>query len=109
MKPLRQFGAEKAIWGTCAGAIFLSKDVRRDQPLLELMDITVQRNAFGRQVDSFEIDLDLTPPGGVWQRVETFSCGVYPCSVDRIGGWRGANFANPARWRHMSLPGKDGC
>ncbi len=61
MAPLRQFGAEKAIWGTCAGAIFLSKDVRRDQPLLELMDITVQRNAFGRQVDSFEIDLDLTP------------------------------------------------
>ena len=60
MSPLRQFGAEKAIWGTCAGAIFLSRDVRRDQPLLELMDITVQRNAFGRQVDSFEIDLDLT-------------------------------------------------
>ena len=60
MAPLRQFGIEKAIWGTCAGAIFLSKDVRREQPLLELMDITVQRNAFGRQVDSFEIDLDLT-------------------------------------------------
>lgn len=61
MEPLRQFGRRKAIWGTCAGAIFLSRDVRRDQPLLELMDITVQRNAFGRQVDSFEIDLDLAP------------------------------------------------
>ena len=61
MEKLRQFGREKAIWGTCAGAIFLSKDARRDQPLLELMDITVQRNAFGRQVDSFEIDLDLAP------------------------------------------------
>lgn len=59
MEPLRDFGREKAIWGTCAGAIFLSKDARRDQPLLGLMDITVQRNAFGRQVDSFEVDLHI--------------------------------------------------
>lgn len=58
IKPLRQFGLERAIWGTCAGAIFLSKDAERDQPLLGLMDIQVQRNAFGRQVDSFEIDLN---------------------------------------------------
>jgi len=57
MDPLRQFGKEHTIWGTCAGAIFLSKDAERDQPLLNLMDIQVQRNAFGRQVDSFEIDL----------------------------------------------------
>ncbi|MBL7164474.1 MAG: pyridoxal 5'-phosphate synthase glutaminase subunit PdxT [Anaerolineales bacterium] len=59
MEPLRAFGREKAIWGTCAGAIFLSKDARREQPLLELMDITVARNAFGRQVDSFEVDLNV--------------------------------------------------
>lgn len=59
MQPLKQFCAERAVWGTCAGAIFLSKDARRDQPLLGAMDITVQRNAFGRQVDSFEIDLDI--------------------------------------------------
>lgn len=59
MEPLRDFGREKAIWGTCAGAIFLSKDAKREQPLLGLMDITVERNAFGRQVDSFEIDLDI--------------------------------------------------
>ncbi len=57
IEPLRDFGREHAIWGTCAGAIFLSKDARRDQPLLNLMDIEVERNAFGRQVDSFEIDL----------------------------------------------------
>ena len=60
MEPLRQFGREKAIWGTCAGAIFLSKDARREQPLLGIMDITVIRNAFGAQVDSFEADLDIT-------------------------------------------------
>ena len=57
MEPLQEFGQDKAIWGTCAGAIFLSKDVRRLQPLLCLMDIKVERNAFGRQVDSFELDL----------------------------------------------------
>jgi len=59
MEPLRQFGKSHAIWGTCAGAIFLSKDAKSDQPLLGLMDITVQRNAFGRQVDSFETDLEI--------------------------------------------------
>ncbi|MFH1183584.1 MAG: pyridoxal 5'-phosphate synthase glutaminase subunit PdxT [Chloroflexota bacterium] len=58
-EPLRQFGQRHAIWGTCAGAIFLSRDARRQQPLLSLMDITVERNAFGRQVDSFEADLDI--------------------------------------------------
>lgn len=57
MKPMREFGRQKAVWGTCAGSIFLSKDTRRNQPLLGLMDIQVERNAFGRQVDSFEIDL----------------------------------------------------
>lgn len=60
MEPLRQFGQRRAIWGTCAGAIFLSKDVSREQPLLSLMDIKVARNAFGRQVDSFEADLDIS-------------------------------------------------
>jgi 5'-phosphate synthase pdxT subunit len=59
MEPLREFGQSYAIWGTCAGAIFLSRDVSRHQPLLGLMDIKVARNAFGRQVDSFEADLDI--------------------------------------------------
>ena len=59
IEPLRQFGREYAIWGTCAGAILLSKDVGRRQPLLGLMDITLARNAFGRQVDSFEVDLNV--------------------------------------------------
>ena len=59
MDDLRRFGREKAIWGTCAGAILLSRDARRKQPLLDLMDIRVERNAFGRQVDSFEVDLDV--------------------------------------------------
>lgn len=62
IEPLKAFGADKPIWGTCAGAIFLSKDATRSkqgQPLLGLMDITIQRNAFGRQVDSFETELNV--------------------------------------------------
>ena len=59
MEPLKLFGQRHALWGTCAGAIFLSKDISRDQPLLKLMDIKVQRNAFGRQIDSFETDIDV--------------------------------------------------
>lgn len=59
MEPLKEFGQRHAMWGTCAGAIFMSKDISREQPLLGLMDIKVARNAFGRQVDSFEADLDV--------------------------------------------------
>jgi 5'-phosphate synthase pdxT subunit len=62
MEPLEEFAESKPIWGTCAGAIFLSKDatrIKNGQPLLGLMDITIQRNAFGRQVDSFETELEV--------------------------------------------------
>ena len=61
LAPLQQFGQSQPVWGTCAGAILLSRDVRRSQPLLGLMDIRIARNAFGRQVDSFEADLDIEP------------------------------------------------
>ena len=67
MEPLRDFVHQgKAVWGTCAGLIFLAKDIGATgtgghviPPRLEVMDITVDRNAFGRQVDSFEADLQL--------------------------------------------------
>ncbi len=65
LEPLREFGRKHAVWGTCAGAIFLSKDVLRSQPLLGIMDITIQRNAFGRQVDSFEADVEVPLLRGV--------------------------------------------
>jgi len=66
MELIRQFAVKLPIWGTCAGAIFLAKDAQCQQPLLNIMDITVERNAFGRQADSFEVDLvvpDLLDPG----------------------------------------------
>ena len=50
----------KPIWGTCAGMILLARNIGGGgYSSLSLMDITVQRNAFGRQVDSFEVDLDV--------------------------------------------------
>ncbi|MDP9245350.1 MAG: pyridoxal 5'-phosphate synthase glutaminase subunit PdxT [Chloroflexota bacterium] len=53
-----------AVWGTCAGAIFIARNVPgHPHPLAELMDITVRRNAFGRQLDSFEADLDVPALG----------------------------------------------
>jgi len=50
-----------AVWGTCAGAIWLAKDIPQypDQPRLGILDITIQRNAYGRQVESFEEDLEI--------------------------------------------------
>jgi len=48
----------KAIWGTCAGMIMMAQEITEKDPIpLKLMDIGVQRNAFGRQIDSFEQDL----------------------------------------------------
>ncbi len=61
VKHLAQSG--KPLLGTCAGMILMARRVEAaavDQPRLDLMDITVERNAFGRQVDSFEADLDFT-------------------------------------------------
>jgi pyridoxal 5'-phosphate synthase pdxT subunit len=52
-EPLREFGAHKPIFGTCAGAILLASEVTHPaQASLALMDIAVQRNAYGRQLDS---------------------------------------------------------
>lgn len=60
IEPIRSLAAAgKPLWGTCAGMILMSKGVGRDQPLLGLMDVNVKRNAFGRQVDSFETDLNI--------------------------------------------------
>ena len=59
MEPLRaRVRAGMPAWGTCAGAIMLASEVTNlDRPPIAAMDITVERNAFGRQIDSFEEDL----------------------------------------------------
>ncbi len=72
LEPLKKFGQQKPIWGTCAGAIFLSKDAHRTQPLLNLMNITVARNAFGSQIDSFETELNVPALSAVDPEVQPF-------------------------------------
>src|SRR5207247_10671863 len=53
MEPLRQFGRRRPIFGTCAGAILLANEVSSPvQESLGLIDIGVERNAYGRQIDS---------------------------------------------------------
>lgn len=71
MEPLRKRIAEGLpVFGTCAGAILLSRQALSaegepsEQPLLEAMDTVVRRNAFGRQVQSFEADLDVAGVAG---------------------------------------------
>lgn len=63
MEPLRDFiKSGKAVYGSCAGMILLADrilDGRSDQETIGGLDITVRRNAFGRQVDSFEKTIDL--------------------------------------------------
>ena len=67
IEPLRAFAQSgRSLWGTCAGMIVMAREVldgKPDQPLLRLMDIAVRRNAFGRQVDSFEVDLEIPALG----------------------------------------------
>jgi pyridoxal 5'-phosphate synthase pdxT subunit len=60
-EPIQRLAATGApLFGTCAGMIILSKDIADgDHPVLPLLDVTVQRNAFGRQLDSFEAELSV--------------------------------------------------
>lgn len=63
--PIRQQAAAGwPVWGTCAGMILLARDIGAlAQPLIGLMDVKVQRNAFGRQLESFEAALDIPELG----------------------------------------------
>ncbi|MCE7939178.1 MAG: pyridoxal 5'-phosphate synthase glutaminase subunit PdxT, partial [Chloroflexi bacterium CFX6] len=65
VQPLRDFVASgKPVWGTCAGLILLARDAGHAQPLVGGLDVRVDRNAFGRQVASFETDLDVAGLAG---------------------------------------------
>lgn len=59
MAPLREFAQQHAVWGSCAGAIFMAREVDHLQPVLGVMDIAAERNAFGRQLASFQQGLSM--------------------------------------------------
>lgn len=67
LAPIRErAGRDLAVWGTCAGAILMARHIRDGidgQPRLNVMDIDVRRNAFGRQRESFESPLDVAALG----------------------------------------------
>ena len=68
IEPIRERARqEMPIWGTCAGMILLARQITEGrpagQPALALMDITARRNAFGRQLDSFEANLSVKDLG----------------------------------------------
>lgn len=78
--------------GTCAGAILLSLEVRPRQPSLGLLDAVIARNAFGRQVDSFEARVDASPALGgsmdaIFIRAPRF-LALFP-DVKVLGRYRG--------------------
>jgi pyridoxal 5'-phosphate synthase pdxT subunit len=65
LEPIRDFARRLPMWGTCAGMIVMAKEATDlDREGLEVMDIAVERNAFGRQVDSFETDLTIAGISG---------------------------------------------
>ncbi|SRR5712692_5089914 len=70
-EPIAEFArAGKPVFGTCAGAILLAREVYNPaQPSLGLIDIAVERNAYGRQVDSFIVDAEASIEGGPLEAV----------------------------------------
>ncbi len=67
LEPLAEFGRERPIFGTCAGAILLASEVSHpEQESLALMDIGIERNAYGRQIDSRVVTL--SPEGDFGSR-----------------------------------------
>ena len=89
---MRRFHDEGGVLaGTCAGAILLARDVRPRQRSLALLDAVIERNAFGRQVDSFEASVEAPALGGpidaVFIRAPRFRA-LYP-GVEVLGRYRG--------------------
>ncbi len=82
-QPILDLAASGApLFGTCAGMIMLARDIDGGEPaVLPLLDVSVRRNAFGRQLDSFEAELDVPLLGS--QRVH----GVFIRApvIDRVG------------------------
>lgn len=87
LEPIRERALhEMPVWGTCAGMILLAKQITEGRPdgqaALALMDIRARRNAFGRQLDSFEADLYVDEFGDVPFRAVFIRAPL----IDAVGG-----------------------
>lgn len=66
VEPIRErAAAEMPVLGTCAGMIVMAKDVADGDPVLDLMDLRVVRNGYGRQADSFEANVEVSDLGTI--------------------------------------------
>lgn len=63
IEPLKEFTKQNAVWGTCAGLILLADRIQGQQQIIGGLDITVKRNYYGRQLNSFETYIDLKSTG----------------------------------------------
>lgn len=88
LEAVRELAADgRPLLGTCAGMILMAKLVEHaaaDQPTLGVMDIAVERNAYGRQVDSFEADIDIKGIGGGPLRAVFIRAPVITASHDGV-------------------------
>ncbi len=109
-EPLRRFAEEKPVYGSCAGAILLAREVTHPpQPSLGLLDIEVERNAYGRQIDSrivrIPVESNGSAPGG--QDSEMEAVFIRAPIIRRVGGGVSvlARYAGQPVWveqgRHM--------
>lgn len=81
-EPIKEFAQQHPIFGTCAGLILMAEQIEGQRgPHLALMDIDVRRNAFGRQVASFEAELTIENMMGVEGFVGVFIRAPYILSV----------------------------
>ena len=90
LEPVRELVADgMAVYGSCAGMIMLADEVldgRDDRPSFGGIDMSVRRNAFGRQVDSFEVDLSFEKSVGVALAVRPFPAVFIRAPwVERVG------------------------
>src|SRR5439155_25241463 len=67
--PIEAFVREKPVLGTCAGVILLGHGTGLPAPTFGVLDATVERNAYGRQIDSFEADLEAPVVSGTFHGV----------------------------------------
>ena len=108
LEPVRARGASGfPIWGTCAGLILLAKDVGTPQPVLGLMDVAVERNAFGRQTDSFETDLEFCGLSGGALHAVFIRAPIVSRRGRQRGGARAAR-RRPHRGRAARKPAGNG-
>jgi 5'-phosphate synthase pdxT subunit len=95
---LQEFAGRKPVFGTCAGAILMANEVTNPaQPSFHLMDMDVERNAYGRQIDSRVAEIDTGPPSSAaWGRPPTCWSGTAAtrCWWNRADIWRPHSIPN---------------